>query len=281
MRAGAAVLLAIFSTLATGCVAAALPLVAGVATFHGTADRDGKPPKGEGAATAPSAVRVSAPIAEKTPSETVVRVTSLAAMPPPVFATAGSSSPIFALQSYVIGLTERPANGAGRRLSALLAKSGDLTSARAECRAASGAVFIDLDPGRGTFDPLSPGLPNDDLAAALASIRAQGISVVWFSRLGENFDAAVRGALAASKLDPDRRDQVVLMRTIEERKQTRREALADFLCPLALVGDERADFDELYLYLRNKDAAVSLESLVGDGWFLVSPFQSHLTGAQP
>lgn len=280
MRASAVFFLTAISMLATGCVAAALPIAAGMATLHSERVQEGKRDKAASPPTPPFAATVDAPKSASAPQTSAIVATTLTALPPPdLVSHAGVGIP-FALRSYVGKQAGLPAAGASRRTSALLAKPGDLTSTRADCRAASSAVFIDLDPGRGTFDPLSPGQPDGDLAGVLASLRGQGVSVVWFSRLGENFDADVRGALAASRLDPDRRDQVVLMRTIEERKQTRREALADFLCPVALVGDEHADFDELYLYLRNKDAAVALEPLIGEGWFIISPFQPIATGAQ-
>ena len=47
---------------------------------------------------------------------------------------------------------------------------------------------------------------------------------------------------------------------------------ADFaaeFCVVALAGDERADFDELFQYLKNPAAAAPLEALIGKGWFLI------------
>ena len=56
--------------------------------------------------------------------------------------------------------------------------------------------------------------------------------------------------------------------SIQDRKQTRRRAFAEEHCVVAILGDEKADFDELYQYLRSPDDAVTLERLVGDRWFL-------------
>jgi hypothetical protein len=39
---------------------------------------------------------------------------------------------------------------------------------------------------------------------------------------------------------------------------------------LAIAGDGREDFDDLYLHLRNSAAALQLESLLGQGWFLIA-----------
>jgi len=38
-----------------------------------------------------------------------------------------------------------------------------------------------------------------------------------------------------------------------------------------MAGDDRADFDELYSYLRNPNGAVMLEPMFNNGWFLTPP----------
>ena len=169
-------------------------------------------------------------------------------------------------------LARAAASGTSQRASAVLAAASMLTSTRAPCRATAPAVFVDLDPGRGTFDPLAPGNPHRALAAQLAGLREAGITVVWFSRLGENFAAPARAALAASGFDPAGQDPLVLLRSLDERKQSRRDEAAARWCPVAMLGDERADFDELYLDLKNPDAAATLDRMIDDGWFLAGPF---------
>ncbi len=105
--------------------------------------------------------------------------------------------------------------------------------------------------------------------------------MIWFTRLGAGFADATRTALAAAGLDPEGRDELVLLSTLDERKQTRRDEVAKRVCPIALVGDERADFDELYLYLKQPDAAVALDAMIGRGWFLASPFTPAASATQP
>lgn len=264
MRAAGLLLLAAFAPMATGCIAAAaaIPLAAGAAVVR---TQTKAPP-------APSPASAQTFGKSSDASDYKVVRTDLTALPPPD-APANGVSGAAALQGYVerqAGATK--ASSGARRLSVLLARPGDLSAQHAECRASSSAVFVDLDPGRGSFDPLAPGMADAELARTLGTFRAQGIAVVWFSRLGENFAEGVRSALVENGLDPDGRDQIVLMRDIEERKQTRRAAIADFLCPIALVGDEKPDFDELYLYLKNPDSAVALDAMIGQGWFVLSPF---------
>ena len=79
----------------------------------------------------------------------------------------------------------------------------------------------------------------------------------------------MRKALIAAGLDPAGRDELVLLRYPQERKQTRLEDFAAEFCVVALAGDERADFDELFQYLKNPAAAAPLEALIGKGWFLI------------
>ncbi|NJK31325.1 MAG: hypothetical protein HC927_02305 [Deltaproteobacteria bacterium] len=49
------------------------------------------------------------------------------------------------------------------------------------------------------------------------------------------------------------------------------ENLAATACIIAIAGDERADFDERYRYLRNPRAGAQLDLLIDDGWFLIEP----------
>ena len=257
--------LALLLPLTSGCIAAAaaLPLAAGAAVIRG--DRDRSPSQDH----APRGGTRS----EMARSDYRVVPTALTALPPPTSSASPGVSGIAELRAYTLEQAAI-APGSGERPSALLATASELRPARANCGAPAPAVFVDLDPGRGTFDPLSPGRPNRQLATALADMRARGVMVVWLSRLGDNFAKPVRDELARSGLDPAGGDQIVLMRTISERKQSRRDEVARAWCPIAIVGDERADFDELYLYLKNPDAAAALDTIIGKGWFLASPFEA-------
>ena len=259
MRRAAALALASLLPLTSGCVAAVVPLVAGAAVVRTQTGRD--VPR----AAAPSAATASAR------SDLEVMRTSLAALPAPDSPARPGNPSIAAFRSYALGEAEIRA-GTAKRASAILPAASELRPRRAECGALPAAVFVDLDPGRGAFDPLAPGSADPALGAALAALRERGIGVVWFSRLGANFAAAARAALVRGGLDPAGRDELVLMRDIGERKQSLRDAVAKRFCPIAMLGDERADFDELYLYLKHPDAAVELDAMIGRGWFLASPF---------
>lgn len=163
-----------------------------------------------------------------------------------------------------------PAAGA-ERPSAMLVDSGRLAPETRLCSIHPSAILIDLDPAGGLIDPDAAPAADPALANDLAELRRAGVEIGWISGRTADRAGAIRRALAESGLDPDGRDQLVLLRFPEERKQTRREDFAKSHCVLAIAGDERADFDELFAYLRDPAAATPLDALIGKGWFLVPP----------
>lgn len=163
-----------------------------------------------------------------------------------------------------------PAAGADRR-SAMLTDSGQLVPETRACSIHPAAVLIDLDPAGDTLDTARPLAADPVLAASLAELRREGVEIGWISSRTADRAGAIRKALAGAGLDPEGRDQLVLLRFPEERKQTRREDFAKAHCVLAIAGDERADFDELFSYLRDPNAATPLDTLIDKGWFLVPP----------
>lgn len=201
-----------------------------------------------------------------------VRLTELRDLPPPSGAPLGfaANEGQAAFAAFAARQAAIPVIG-GERRSAILA---DPTSMEPETRGCSihpAAVLIDIDPAGGTID-LSRTLAGDHLLTArLAALRAEGVTIGWTTSRTADQAGAIRKALVASGLDPAGRDELVLLRFPEERKQTRRDEFAKAHCVVAIAGDERADFHELFDYLRNPAAAQPLEKLIGAGWFLVPP----------
>lgn len=158
-------------------------------------------------------------------------------------------------------------------ISAVLANPSELDAKRQPCspgNAAEPAVLIDLDQGGTTFDPstVAATYDGDDLGH-LSRLREAGVTIGWTSALSAENAGAVREALRASGLDVRGEDTLVLFRYPNDRKQTRRLEFAERNCLLAIAGDERADFDELYKYLVRRDGAFALEKLIDNGWFLL------------
>ncbi len=161
-----------------------------------------------------------------------------------------------------------PVAGSDRR-SAMLERPGTLEPATRRCSVHPAAVLIDLDPVGGVLDPATATHAEPRLAGTLAGLRGEGIAIAWTSAITADRAGAVRRALIASGLDPAGRDVLALLRYPEERKQTRREDFAKEFCVVAIAGDDRGDFDELFHYLKDPALAVPLDSLIGNGWFLI------------
>lgn len=159
-------------------------------------------------------------------------------------------------------------------LSALLVEPTSLTPEMMTCQNKPMGVVIDLDPQGGPL-PLEDGAatpqPSPSLEAALASLREQDISIFWITDHSAANAGKVRQFLRASLLDPEGADPLMVMRYPGEKKQARRSNVGQTHCLIAIAGDERSDFDELYDFLREPSAAAELESLLGNGWFLTAP----------
>jgi hypothetical protein len=201
-----------------------------------------------------------------------VRLTDLRELPPPSGMVATAAAPwrdfaAFALDRAA-GLAE-----ARNAASALLTQEGAL-SFRTElrpCTAREAAVVIDLDPVDGLFTPSFARQVSPDISAQVARLRETGVIVLWVSQASANDVAGVAEALQASGLDPTGRDPILLVRNAEERKQVLREEANQTVCVVAIAGDERSDFDELFDYLRDPRLATAYDAQLGSGWFLVPP----------
>jgi hypothetical protein len=245
--------------LLSGCIAAAaLVPVAAAAGMVGTNVR----------------VRAATPVPRRTGEEGRVTVspdvvlTDLTELPPPS-GPIPSDNPWQGFIDYALSR----ANDQERADSALLdpAASSRLVERRLACPEKQPAVIVDLDEGSTPFKPTSAGLPSPGLAEGLAQLRQSGIVVLWLSQANANEVREVADALEFSGLDPTGRDPLLLIRHPEDRKQTLRlEANLD-VCVIAIAGDQRSDFDELFDYLRDPDAAIGLEGMFGAGWFLTPP----------
>lgn len=190
-------------------------------------------------------------------------------LPPPSGSTMSANADAYAdLYAFANKAGTAPPVGTVRR-SAMLADSGMLNATTAECSIHPAAVLIDLDPADTLLIPGDDPHADPALAERLAELRSKDITIGWIS--GNTADRAgdIRRALVSSGLDPDGHDPLVLLRYPDDRKQTRRTDFAKEYCVVAIAGDERADFDELYQYLKDPSAALSLEPLVGKGWFLI------------
>lgn len=235
-----------------------------------TAQAPAAPP----ASTPPAAELASGarPLPTPVPSTRAPLDEPAAAIPPTEPSTPPSAQPRFAsaginqLLSYAnsrrIGSEEAPE-------SAMLSDRIALTPERAECSGIAPTVLIDLDPEGGLFDSTSASRPPSGLARGLNQLRLSGVSVAWISGNGIDKLDAITRSLRYTGLDLNNEDRVLLVRGSDDRKQALREELSQISCLIAIAGDTRSDFDELYDYLKNPADAENLEALIGDGWFII------------
>jgi hypothetical protein len=262
----------VLAPLLSGCVAAAIAVPA--MTVAGVITRKPARPMLEAPAPAePAAPELVPELAAVLPeSGARAELTSLTELPPPTRADlAGDPWRDFATYALDRGAE---LSGSPRRTepvkSALLAPEGSasLAARRRTCGNTQPAVVIDLDHGPTAFSPQSAGPPTPGLIEALARLREAGVVVLWMSGADANLVAEVGEALRRTGLDPAGRDPLLLTLGEDDRKQTLREEANEDLCIVAIAGDQRTDFDELFDYLRNPDAAAGFESLIGSGWFV-------------
>jgi len=135
------------------------------------------------------------------------------------------------------------------------------------------ALILDLDHGGKPFDLGDAPTPEAGLAEQLRVIRGRGVAVVWLATLPESAERDVLTMVKATGLDPLGIDRALLLRRGEVRKQQILNRADEDWCVLAIGGDNRSDFDEVFDYLRNPDGpvALALEQYIGAGWFVVPP----------
>lgn len=258
--------------LLTGCLGAvALPLVAGGAFMVRDAYRvraaTQVPTPAPSVALQTGQAREAVALVE---SSTEVAMTSLRELPPPSGASVADNDRWQRFFAYALQQRLAPGGEVRRLQSALLQSASSLDAPeRRDCPVQRPAVVIDLDDGSAPFAPERLTRAPGEIAEGLARLREAGVTVLWISRLPASRAADVAGALRTSGLDPQGQDQLLLIRSGEDRKQVLREDASEDVCTIAIAGDERSDFDELFDYLRNPGSAVELYPMMGEGWFLV------------
>ena len=201
--------------------------------------------------------------------------------PPPVVAAQPAPAPVAAAEPapaptptpfaafHRYALDRLAGNGPGNvRRSMLLADPASLDPALQACGTKPPAVLIDLDPANSLLPLVAGNRADQQLGALLVDLRTRGVAVYWISGHSPGAASAIRQQLTASALDPTGNDPLIVARFASETKQQRRRALGETHCLLAVLGDSRSDFDELYDYLRDPGLADPLEVLIGHGWFL-------------
>lgn len=131
------------------------------------------------------------------------------------------------------------------------------------------AAIIDLDIAPGTPAEMEIE-PQSGFAYLLDTLRTSGIDIAWLAEASETRLAPVTDLLREGDAPVMRGEDIILVGLPgSATKQERRQQLARDYCIVAIAGDRRGDFDELYDYLRDQSYAIRLEAYIDRGWFLL------------
>jgi hypothetical protein len=173
--------------------------------------------------------------------------------------------PYLAFTLYALNQAEKRVMGMPVR-SAVLVRNISLADPKTiDCTAKPMAVIIDLDESNGIENTISKA---GELAILLETLREADIHIAWLSAdtaavAQDRMTALQSGDTPALK----KSDLVLTAQKRGLRKQEQRWGLAKTHCVLAIAGDRKADFDELYDYLRKPDLAIRLDAFIDRGWF--------------
>jgi hypothetical protein len=159
-------------------------------------------------------------------------------------------------------------NTGGAARSAVLVERVSLSQPQTiSCDAKPMAVLIDLDIAPGTPAEMDIERQNG-FAELLETLRESGIRIAWLAETDERQLKPILDLLREGE-EPVLRDADLMLVGLpgSYRKQERRWALAASHCVVAIAGDRKSDFDELYDYLRDQSYAIRLELFTGRGWF--------------
>ncbi len=171
------------------------------------------------------------------------------------------------LARHALGEAAKRSRGEAAR-GAVLVESVSLSQPQTiDCGVKPMAVILDLDIAPGTPAEMEIERQNG-FAALLQTLRESGVRIAWLAEADEERLKPVLDLLREGQ-DPVLRDADLLLAGLpgKMRKQERRWQLARDYCVVAIAGDRRGDFDELYDYLRDQAFAIRLELFIGKGWF--------------
>lgn len=274
IRRALPLLAALAATQLSGCVAAAIAPLAATGALGTKAVKGKTRPASEPSAPTPEVtvgqgVSALPPMLapDATPPASADTVSAEAAAP------ASTDDPYGPMAAFVLARAEAGKPGKPRTSALLDQRSLVDVPKLTACTDQRGAVLIDLDPGDKAFDLDDPPAPVPGLADHLRRIRGTGTAVVWIASLPASESKRLGTILKATGLDPLGIDPVLLLRPRETRKQQILDRADDDWCVLSIAGDRKADFDEVFDYLRNPDGpvAIALEQFIGAGWFLAPP----------
>ena len=168
---------------------------------------------------------------------------------------------------HALGEAAKRSKGGAAR-SAVLTENVSLSQPQTiDCGAKPMAVLIDLDVAPGTPAEMDIQRQNG-FGELLETLRESDIRIAWLAETDERQLKPILDLLREGE-EPVIRDTDLMLVGLPGTysKQERRWALAASHCVVAIAGDRKGDFDELYDYLRDQSYAIRLEVFTGRGWF--------------
>ena len=280
MRAIAALILLAGTLSLQGCVAVVIPIAA--AGLIGKKQIDAAKKRTRRAevtledvppAPTPS---INAPVGEPSVAEETVSTDPITPTSPPLqdggisaldrLAQSGIQNAYVPFARYALDQAAKRERGETVRSAVLVEQVSLLHPETIFCGNLPMAVLIDIDIAPGTPTEIEIE-PQNGFGPLLQILRESGIRVMWTGDMTANDAAPILDILRKGD-DPALRDgDVILLRDKNARKQEQKWQLAQSNCVIAIAGDAKVDFDELYKYLRDPDYAIRLEAFMGRGWF--------------
>ena len=168
---------------------------------------------------------------------------------------------------HALGEAEKRGRGTAARSAVLVERVSLSQPQTVSCDAKPMAAIIDLDVAPGTPAEMDIERQNG-FSALLDVMRESGIRIAWLAETNERQLGPILDLLREGE-QPVMRDTDLMLVGLpgSYRKQERRWQLAQSHCVVAIAGDRKGDFDELYDYLRDQSYAIRLEAFAGRGWF--------------
>lgn len=182
-------------------------------------------------------------------------------------ATSNISNVYLPFARHALGEAEKRGRGTAARSAVLVERVSLSQPQTISCDEKPMAAIIDLDVAPGTPAEMDIERQNG-FAALLEVMRESGIRIAWLAEADERQLGPILDLLREGE-QPVMRDTDLMLVGLpgSYRKQERRWALAQSHCVVAIAGDRKGDFDELYDYLRDQSYAIRLEAFAGRGWF--------------
>jgi hypothetical protein len=272
MRAIAVIALLVSALSLSSCIAIVVPVAA--AGVIGKKQIDAAKKRARQAEQSVADVPIPAPVETRTmPSSADAEIPELPQTG--IVSDALNQFNLASIQNAYLPFARYVLDQAGKRTQGLPVRSAVLVNQVSlidpqtlPCENKPMAAVIDLDIAPGTPAEIEIEAQNG-FGTLLQTLRDNDVRIVWAGSKSAKASEPTLDALRKGDNPALRDTDMILLRDGKFSKQEQRWILARSYCVLAVAGDRKGDFDELYDYLRDPDYAIRLEAFMDRGWFLL------------